>query len=74
VHAIGSHATSHVSGKATNTPALSLPLAHSYNSGPVHVQTLEEPEPDLKSGSLKVRFRFMKICEPDPKSSSGFGT
>jgi hypothetical protein len=59
------HATSHMSGQPTNTPALSLPLAHSYNSGLVHIQTLEEPEPDFRSDSLKVRFRFVKICEPD---------
>ena len=41
--------------------------------GPVQVQTPEEPEPDLKSGSLKFRFKFKKICEPDPKSGSRFG-
>ena len=46
---------------------------HNKPSGPVQVQTLEEPELDLKSGSLEVRFRFTKICEPDPKSGSGFG-
>ena len=40
--------------------------------GPVQVQTLEEPEPDLKSGSLSTRFRFRIFCEPDPKSGLRF--
>jgi len=45
---------------------------HYILSGPVQVQILEEPEPDPKSGSLRFRFGFTKICEPDPKSSSRF--
>jgi len=45
---------------------------HYILSGLVQVQTLEEPEPDPKSGSLRFRFGFTKICEPDPKSGSRF--
>src|SRR5260221_9112179 len=41
--------------------------------GSVQVQTLSEPEPDLKSGSFGFRFRFAEICKLDPKSGSGFG-
>ena len=53
-------------------PSHAFALPH-ITSGLVQVQTLEEPEPDLKSSSLEFRFRFMKICELDPKSGSRFG-
>ena len=57
----------------TPLPSLSLSRLHFVPPfGPVQVQTLEEPEPDLKSGSLEVQFKFRKICEPDPKSGSRF--
>ena len=41
--------------------------------GPVLVLTLENPELDCKNHSLRFRFGFGEISEPEQWSGSGFG-
>jgi len=53
-------------------PPLPYTSLYHWILGPVPVQTLSEPEPDLKFSSVRFGFGFMKNQELDPKSSSQF--